>query len=79
MLALAGQINRAEKLAEEINTDFPLDTLVQGYWLPEIRATVHLRRSEPDQALEALRETSAYELSMNGGLSVVYLARLGLS
>ena len=37
-LASAGDTARAEKLAAELEKTFPLDTLVQRYWLPTIRA-----------------------------------------
>ena len=35
-LALAGDTAAAEKLAAELDRTFPLDTLVQRYWLPAI-------------------------------------------
>jgi eukaryotic-like serine/threonine-protein kinase len=37
-LARAGDTAGAEKLAAELDKTFPLDTLVQRYWLPTIRA-----------------------------------------
>jgi hypothetical protein len=33
-LARAGDTSRAEKIAAELDKSFPLDTLVQKYWLP---------------------------------------------
>jgi len=36
-LARAGDTAGAEKLAAELDGPFPLDTLVQRYWLPTIR------------------------------------------
>jgi Tol biopolymer transport system component len=38
---------KGERLAAELDKAFPLDTLVQRYWLPTIRAAVALQRSEP--------------------------------
>jgi DNA-binding winged helix-turn-helix (wHTH) protein/tetratricopeptide (TPR) repeat protein len=61
-LARAGDAARAEKLVAELDKTFPLNTLVQGYWLPTIRAAVALERKHPDQAVELLKETSAIEL-----------------
>ncbi len=37
-LAQAGDTASAEKLATTLDKDFPLDTLIQRYWLPTIRA-----------------------------------------
>src|SRR5215472_7710223 len=43
-LARAGDMREAETLAAELDKTFPLDTLVQRYWLPTIRAAVVLER-----------------------------------
>ena len=61
-LARAGDTAGAEKLAAELDKTFPLDTLVQRYWLPTIRAAVALERKDPNRAVELLKETSAIEL-----------------
>ena len=45
----------AEKLAGELDKAFPLDTLVQRYWLPTIRAAVALQRKDPNRAVELLK------------------------
>ena len=47
-LARAGDTAGAEKLAAELDKTFPLDTLVQRYWLPTIRAGVALERKDPE-------------------------------
>ena len=49
-LARAGDTAAAEKLAAELDKTFPLDTLVQRYWLPTIRAAVALQRKDPNRA-----------------------------
>ncbi len=61
-LARAGDIAGAEKLAADLNKTFPLDTLVQRYWLPTIQAAVGLQRKDPNRAIEVLRVASAIEL-----------------
>jgi eukaryotic-like serine/threonine-protein kinase len=61
-LARAGDTPRAEKLAAELDKAFPLDTLVQRYWLPTIRAGVAVERKDPNRALELLKETNTIEL-----------------
>jgi serine/threonine protein kinase/tetratricopeptide (TPR) repeat protein len=61
-LARAGDASGAEKLAAELDKTFPLDTLVQRYWLPTIRAAVALQRKDPNRAIEVLRVASTIEL-----------------
>jgi predicted Zn-dependent protease len=61
-LARAGDTAAAEKLASALDKTFPLDTLVQRYWLPTIRAAIAIGRKDPNQAVELLKETSAIEL-----------------
>jgi predicted Zn-dependent protease len=62
-LARAGDTAGAEKLAAELDKTFPLDTLVQTYWLPTIRAGVALERKNPNRAIELLKAASTIELS----------------
>ena len=47
-LARAGDTAGAEKLAAELDKTFPLDTLVQRYWLPTIRAAGRLGAQRPE-------------------------------
>jgi eukaryotic-like serine/threonine-protein kinase len=61
-LARAGDMAVGEQLAGELDKAFPLDTLVQRYWLPTIRAAVAMERKDPNRAVELLKETSAIEL-----------------
>jgi tetratricopeptide (TPR) repeat protein/tRNA A-37 threonylcarbamoyl transferase component Bud32 len=61
-LARAGDTAGAEKLAAELDKAFPLDTLVQRYWLPTIRAGVALERNDPGRAIELLKVASTIEL-----------------
>jgi eukaryotic-like serine/threonine-protein kinase len=74
-LARAGDTAGAEKLAVKLDKAFPLDTLVQTYWLPSIRAAVALRRKDPNRAIELLRKASAIELTGAGWIQLcpVYL------
>jgi eukaryotic-like serine/threonine-protein kinase len=61
-LARAGDTAGAEKLAAELDMTLPLDTLVQRYWLPTIRAAVALERKDPNRAIELLKVASTIEL-----------------
>ena len=71
-IAQAGDTTAAEKLAAALDKDFPVDTLVQRYWLPAIRAAIALDRKDPDRAVELLQVTNAIELG-DFRLIVVYL------
>jgi Tfp pilus assembly protein PilF len=71
-LAQAGDTASAEKLAAGLDKDFPLDTMVQRYWLPAIRAAIALQRKDPNRAVELLQVTSATELGPQG-LFAIYL------
>jgi len=62
-LAPAGDAAGAEKLAAELDKTFPLDALVERYWLPTIRAAVALERQDPNRAIELLKVASTIELS----------------
>jgi len=53
-IAKTGDTNEAEKLVDELSKNNPLDTLIQKYWIPTIRARIELRKREPSRALETL-------------------------
>jgi serine/threonine protein kinase/tetratricopeptide (TPR) repeat protein len=69
-LARAGDTAGAEKLAAELDKTFPLDTRVQRYWLPTIRASVALERQDPSRAIELLKVASTIELSAPTNLAI---------
>jgi len=71
-LARSGDVARAQKLADDLNKAFPLDTFVQRYWLPMIRAALALHSNDPARAVELLQETSPIELGQPT-LAAVYL------
>jgi tetratricopeptide (TPR) repeat protein len=70
-LAQAGDTARAEQLIAELDKTFPLDTLVQRYWLATIRAAVALGRKDPKRAVELLKLASIVELGQPTNLTVV--------
>ncbi|HVN78584.1 MAG TPA: hypothetical protein VMW38_06265 [Terriglobia bacterium] len=69
-LARAGDAAGVEKLVAELDKTFPLDTLVQRYWLPAIRAGVALERKDPNRAIELLKVASTVELSAPMNLAI---------
>ena len=60
--AMAGDIERAESLAQDLGKRFPLDTQMQSLWLPAIQAQLALDRKNPPLALTALQAASSIEL-----------------
>jgi eukaryotic-like serine/threonine-protein kinase len=72
-LALAGDIAQAQKLADDLNHTFPLDTLTQSHGLPIIRAELELHRGNPSNAIEVLNMARAYELGGPGIMAPVYV------
>ncbi len=70
-LARAGDVAGAQKIADQLSQQFPLDTIVQGYWLPVMRASIALHRNNPQLAIAALEPALAYELG-NEGFGQVY-------
>jgi tetratricopeptide (TPR) repeat protein/predicted Ser/Thr protein kinase len=69
-LARAGDTAEAEKLIAELDNTRPLDTLVQRYWLPTIRAAVALQHKEPNRAVELLKSATPVELGQAAGFTV---------
>jgi eukaryotic-like serine/threonine-protein kinase len=70
-LARTGDTASAEKLAAELDKAFPLDTLVQRYWLPTIRAATALERKDSNRAVDFLKETSSIELGLPNNFVVL--------
>jgi eukaryotic-like serine/threonine-protein kinase len=71
-LARAGDVAQARKLADQLNTDFSLNTLIQSYWLPTIRAEIELDSGRPQHALELLRSVTTLELGEPPPITCLY-------
>lgn len=54
-LALAGDVTRSEKLANDLARQYPRDTLVEFTYVPAVRALAALARNQPAAALALLR------------------------
>jgi eukaryotic-like serine/threonine-protein kinase len=61
-LAMVGDSASAQKLGDKLSKDFPLDTMIQGCWLPTIEAEIELSRGAAAKAIEFLQTTRPYEL-----------------
>jgi serine/threonine protein kinase/Tfp pilus assembly protein PilF len=72
--SLAGSGTQAQRLVDLLNTRYPLDTLVQKYWIPSVRGAIELSRgSSPAKALEVLQTVSPFELGGDGNMLPVYI------
>jgi serine/threonine protein kinase/Tfp pilus assembly protein PilF len=60
--AMSGETARAESLAKDLNSRYPLDTQMQSLWLPAIQAQLALERKNPTAALNALHAAYSTEL-----------------
>jgi eukaryotic-like serine/threonine-protein kinase len=68
VLAWTGDTDRAQKMAEELQVQNPLNTKINVYWEPVIRAAIQVRRRNPRKAIEILQATVPYELGVPGPL-----------
>jgi eukaryotic-like serine/threonine-protein kinase len=68
VLARTGDTNRAQKMADELQKQNPLNTKMNFYWLPVIRAAIQINRKDPRKAIEVLQPTTPYELGLAGPL-----------
>jgi len=59
--AIAGGTARAESLAQDLSTRFPLDTQMQSLWLPAIQTQLALSRRNPGPSLNSLQAASPIE------------------
>ncbi len=60
--AMVGDIGRADSIAKDLNSRYPLDTQMQSLWLPAIQAQLELDRKNPTGAFVALQAASPIEL-----------------
>jgi tetratricopeptide (TPR) repeat protein len=78
ILALAfarvGRTTRAHELADSINKAAPVDTLVQNYFLPAIRAAIQLHAENPAEAIKLLERTKQYDFAYPDSFRDLYPA-----
>ena len=55
LLAQTGDAEQAQKMSDDLARRYPLDTLINGYWLPTIRAAIELDLNHPAEAIEVLQ------------------------
>jgi eukaryotic-like serine/threonine-protein kinase len=69
--ARAGETARAQTIANDLEKRSPFNTMLNGYWLPTIRAAIELSRKHPEEAIRRLQVASAYELGAPSPAPVV--------
>jgi serine/threonine protein kinase/Flp pilus assembly protein TadD len=62
-LACAGDLGRARGLSDELQKQFPMNTMLNNYWLPVINAYIAIRAGRPAQALKFLETAALYDLA----------------
>jgi Flp pilus assembly protein TadD/predicted Ser/Thr protein kinase len=65
-LAFAGDVARAQALADDLGKRFPDDIMVQFNYRPTIHAQLALTRNDSSKAIEALQTATPYELGSPG-------------
>ena len=68
-LARAHKAWEALDLADELNSQYPSDTLLQSYWLPTVRAAVELDRHNSATVFDDLQPVEPYELGLASTLT----------
>jgi tetratricopeptide (TPR) repeat protein len=71
-LARSGRTGEAERLADEVSQKAPLDTIVQNYLVPTVRAAIKLQQHDPQAAIDLLRGTAEYELAFTRSFDYLY-------
>jgi hypothetical protein len=72
--ARAGDIARAQTIADMVSQETPLDTLVQNYCLPTIRAAIKLHANNHAAVIEILRPAVKYDLAALPNFDTLYAA-----
>jgi tetratricopeptide (TPR) repeat protein len=73
-LARSGRTHEANRLADEVSQEAPLDTVVQKYLVPTVRAAVKLQEHDPRAAIDLLRGTVQYDLAFTLSFDYLYPA-----
>lgn len=68
-LALVGDSDRAQRLADELAKSFPKDTVVNFNYLPTIRGQIALNHHDFARATEELKTAAPFELGQPGDTS----------
>jgi hypothetical protein len=62
--ALLADTKPAQAILDTLNREYPLDTLIQAYWLPILRARLALASGRKTEALRLTAQPNAYDLGI---------------
>jgi serine/threonine protein kinase len=74
VFARVGAVDQAEKLVKSVDQESPLDTLVQKYELPTIRAAIELEKNGPARAIQVLQPALPVDLAVPDSFIGLYPA-----
>src|SRR5438270_2930049 len=63
VLARSGDSTLAQKIADELEKENPLSTMILAYWLPTIRASIQINNKNADKAVQILQVAAPYDLA----------------
>jgi hypothetical protein len=66
VMVRAGDPAPTEKLIGELDKEFPKDTVVQGSYLPTLRAAIALEHKDPSRALDLLKPAGSLDFGGTG-------------
>jgi DNA-binding winged helix-turn-helix (wHTH) protein/tetratricopeptide (TPR) repeat protein len=75
-MAMSGESQQYQALAEELQNRFPSDSLVKFSYMPTLRALMALNHQNPSKAVEELQLTGPYDLGWPGSNSVGFVGAL---
>lgn len=61
--AMTGDSARSQSITQALAKRYPLNTLIQSYWLPVIQARLALSQKNPGRAIELLQTPAPMELA----------------
>jgi tetratricopeptide (TPR) repeat protein len=62
-LACSGDLPRSRMMSDELQKQWPVNTQINGYWLPIVRAYIEIRSGHPAQAVRLLEEAAPYDFA----------------
>jgi tetratricopeptide (TPR) repeat protein len=62
--ALLGDTKPTQAIIDTLNRDYPVDTLIQSYWLPILRGRLALSTGKENDALRLTAQPNAYDLGI---------------
>ena len=61
---MLGEFRSAQTLIDILNRDYPLDSLIQFYWLPILRVRIAFCKAQYDEALRLTGQSNPYDLGI---------------